>query len=117
MCWYVSCQPCHTVKDVCSDAILCFLLVYFSCVGGVQPLVPQLLHATVDQAEQPLPALPARVGRAEIWKLILWTLLYSLFYTTYIVYKCVCNTVCAAAAYKLVKDDIIPDLGVASCIT
>ena len=35
---------------------------YCSGMGRLQPLVPQLLHVTVGQAEQPLPPVPTRVG-------------------------------------------------------
>lgn len=31
----------------------------------MQPLVPQLLHVSVGEAEQPLPAVPAGLGGAE----------------------------------------------------
>ena len=38
-------------------------------MGRVQPLISQLLHAVVDQAEQPLSPLPAGVGCPTLWKL------------------------------------------------
>ena len=34
-------------------------------VGRLQPQLPPVLHEPLDQAEQPLPALPAGVDRAE----------------------------------------------------
>lgn len=37
-------------------------------VGRVQPLVPQLLHVTVGEAEQPLPTLPAGLDCAAHWQ-------------------------------------------------
>ena len=46
-----------------------FIVVVYSCVGGVYALLPQLLHAAVDQAEQQMSPLPARMGRREIWQL------------------------------------------------
>ncbi|RVE64596.1 hypothetical protein OJAV_G00127550 [Oryzias javanicus] len=35
------------------------------CLGRVQPLLPQLLHVPLGEAEQPLPPLPTRLGGAE----------------------------------------------------
>ena len=37
-------------------------------LGRVQPFVPPLLHESLDQAEQPMPALPTGLDRPEAWK-------------------------------------------------
>lgn len=37
--------------------------IYFSRLGRVQSLISQLLHVSLGEAEQPLPALSARMGR------------------------------------------------------
>lgn len=42
-------------------------LVFCSGVGRVQPFVPQLLHGTVGQAEQPMSSLPEGLGRFAHW--------------------------------------------------
>ena len=63
----------RNARGECSMNILltCFYNYVFpsSCVGRVQPFISQLLHATLDQAEQQVPPLSARVGRTEIWQL------------------------------------------------
>ena len=39
-------------------------------LGRVQPFVPPLLHEPLDQAEQQMPALPARLDRPEVGKMM-----------------------------------------------
>ncbi len=38
------------------------------CLGRVQPQLSPLLHESLDQAEQQVPALPAGVDRPEVGK-------------------------------------------------
>ena len=56
--------------NVCRPGNVNFAL-FFSGMGRVQPLISQLLYAALDQAEQSLSTVPAGVGCAALWQLVL----------------------------------------------